>query len=103
MLPVKMLASSSWLGWLASLMLEEADEKGLSRLHGDAAGPWRRRRASNSAGILVDEAREDRSPAVHQPPHAAERRFGLYRGGPRNGTEMVPLATEKTQVKTCIK
>lgn len=77
LLPVSMLASSSWLGWLASLMLEEAEENGLSRLQGELVGPWRRRRASNSAGILVEEAREERSPACHQPPHAADRRLGL--------------------------
>lgn len=61
-------------------------------------GPCRRSRASNSAGIRVEDAKEDLSPAVHQPPHAADRRFGLYRGGPRNGTENVSLATQETQV-----
>lgn len=96
-LPVSILASSSWLGWLASLMLDEADENGLSRLQGDAVGPGcRRSRVSSSAGIRVEEARDDLSPAVHQPPQAADRLFGLYRGGPRNGTEIFYLATEQT-------
>lgn len=96
-LPVSILASSSWLGWLASLMLEEADENGLSRLQGDAVGPGcLLSRVSSSAGILVDEARDDLSPAVHHPPQAADRRFGLYRGGPRKGTEIFYLATEQT-------
>lgn len=93
-----MLASSSWLGWLASLILDEADEKGRWRLHGEAAG---RSNASNSAGTLVEEANEDLSPAVHQPPspfQAPERRFGLYRGGPRNGTEIAPYP--KTNVNS---
>lgn len=96
-LPVSILASSSWLGWLASLMLEDAEEKGLSRLQGEAVGPaWRRSNVSSSAGIRVEEARDERSPAVHHPPQAAERLFGLYRGGPRNGTEIFYLATEQT-------
>lgn len=78
-------------------MLDDAEEKGLSRLQGEAAGPgWRRSRVSSSAGILVEEASEDLSPALHQPPHAADLLFGLYRGGPRNGTEIFYLATEQT-------
>lgn len=78
-------------------MLDEADEKGLSRLHGDAVGPgWRRSSESSSAGIRVEEASDERSPAVHHPPQAADRLFGLYRGGPRNGTEIFYLATEQT-------
>lgn len=74
-------------------MLEDADENGRSMLQGEAAGPGcRRSSASSSAGIRVDEASEDRSPAVHQPPQAADLRFGLYRGGPRNGTAKASLA-----------
>lgn len=78
--PVRMLASSSWLGWLASLMLDEADEK--RSLAGECVAALRS--ASSSEGT---EASDVRSPArsAHHPPHA-ERRFGLYRGGPRNGT-----------------
>ncbi|CAH0717442.1 unnamed protein product, partial [Brenthis ino] len=91
-----MLASSSWLGWLASLMLDEAEEKGLSRLHGELVESCGlRKMASRSAGMRVEEAREERSPAVHQPPHAPDLRFGLYRGGPRNGTAIVSLPTEQ--------
>ncbi|CAH2215780.1 jg13952 [Pararge aegeria aegeria] len=56
--------------------------------------------ASSSAGILVEEARDDLSPAFHQPPQAADRLFGLYRGGPRNGTAIVSLPTEQTNSKT---
>lgn len=96
-----MLASSSWLGCDASLILEEAEENGLSRLQGELVDPCGLRNiASSSAGILVDDAREDRSPAFHQPPHAADRLFGLYRGGPRNGTAIVSLPTEQTNSKT---
>lgn len=70
-------------------MLEEAEENGRSELQGDAVWPGcRRSKASSSAGILVDEASEDRSPACHHPPQAADLRFGLNRGGPRNGTVM---------------
>lgn len=91
-IPVRMLASSSWLGWLASLMLDDAEENGRSRLHGEViCGP--RSSASSSGGRRVDEARDDLSPT--EPPHQPQPpdlRFGLYRGGPRNGTVIPPVA-----------
>lgn len=96
-LPVRMLASSSWLGWLASLMLEDAEENGRSRLHGEfVEPPGRRNSTSRSAGMRVDDASDERSPACHHPPHAPDRRFGLYRGGPRKGTAIVSMTTEQT-------
>lgn len=94
--PVIILASSSWLGWLASLMLDEAEENGRSKLHGefvDSCGL--RKMASNSAGIRVEDAKDERSPADHHPPHAPDLLFGLYRGGPRKGTAIDSLPTKQ--------